>query len=201
MSAAPRPTSRAPPGTAFCPPFSAGCPSCRRLLARPGRSSSPLRGCGRSTWTHSSAAGLTSPRPEGRRTSSQSPCPGPRLHREAAQHDQHAGYERLPQPLGQRTGGEHPPDKHEVDQVADHKGRRDGDRELLEAARLAPLPDRLVARWQPDRQHVAHPEPEQDEADHQCAGLEKRAEITRPPGQQGAEQETEGRDDAQQRGF
>jgi len=84
MSAAPRPTSRAPPGTAFCPPFSAGCPSCRRLLARPGRSSSPLRGCGRSTWTHSSAAGLTSPRPEGRRTSNQSPCPGPRLHRETA---------------------------------------------------------------------------------------------------------------------
>src|SRR4051795_11446735 len=28
-----------------------GRPSCRRALARPGRSSSPLRGCGRSTWT------------------------------------------------------------------------------------------------------------------------------------------------------
>src|SRR4029079_11692978 len=57
-------------------------PFCRRLLVRPGRSSSPLRGCGRSTWTHSSTAGPTSLRPEGRKTIRRTPCPRLRLHRE-----------------------------------------------------------------------------------------------------------------------
>src|SRR6186713_2576075 len=54
MSAAPRPDARPPPDKLQAPSGSPALSSCRRFLARPGRSSSPLRGCGRSTWTRSS---------------------------------------------------------------------------------------------------------------------------------------------------
>src|SRR3954453_21737948 len=83
MSAAPRPAPRAPPWRRV-PSSRQAAPFCRRLLAPPGRSSSPLRGCGRSTWTHSSTAGPTSLQPEGRKTIRRTPCPRPRLHRETS---------------------------------------------------------------------------------------------------------------------
>ena len=53
MSAAPHPSGRSPPHRATAQPASRGRSACRRALAGPGRSSSPLRGCGRSTWTRS----------------------------------------------------------------------------------------------------------------------------------------------------
>src|SRR3954471_24114874 len=55
MSSAPRRPERAPPlALTSTRSSSAVRPSCRRFLPRPGRSSSPRRGCGRSTWTRSS---------------------------------------------------------------------------------------------------------------------------------------------------
>jgi hypothetical protein len=51
MSPAPHPPGRSPPDSVPLRFHARGRSSCRRALARPGRSSSPLRGCGRSTWT------------------------------------------------------------------------------------------------------------------------------------------------------
>src|SRR5690348_7565318 len=61
-------------------------------------SSSPLRGCGRSTWTRSSPTAEPTRRPTSRKKNGFSCCPGPRLHREAASTsgaDQVAGHQRL----------------------------------------------------------------------------------------------------------
>src|SRR5690349_24435836 len=46
-------------------------------------SSSPLRGCGRSTWTRSSPTAEPTRRPTSRKKNGFSCCPGPHLHREA----------------------------------------------------------------------------------------------------------------------
>jgi transposase len=55
MSPAPYRPERSPPRAASGPrPCSAAQRCCRRFVPRPGRSSSPLRGCGRSTRTRSS---------------------------------------------------------------------------------------------------------------------------------------------------
>ena len=58
-----------------------GGPSCRRFVSRPGRSSSPPRGCGRSTRTRSSPTGVSPCREEESMT--HHPLDGgPRLHRD-----------------------------------------------------------------------------------------------------------------------
>ena len=80
MSAAPLHPARPPPGSGDLVLFPGA--SIVPPVPRASRSSSsPLRGCGRSTWTRSSPAADQTRRPTPKRTDLPS-CPGPRLHRE-----------------------------------------------------------------------------------------------------------------------
>ena len=82
MSAAPSHPARSPPGQASHDPF-IGVPMVPPVPRASRSSSSPLRGCGRSTRTRSSPA-ATCPFADQppRKNSGFGSCPGPRLHRE-----------------------------------------------------------------------------------------------------------------------
>ncbi len=68
MSTAPHRAERAPPMPAAATrSLRAGRAVCRRLVSHPDRSSSPLRGCGRSIWTRSSPTAISYCREEGER--------------------------------------------------------------------------------------------------------------------------------------
>ena len=79
MSAAPSPAARPPPHPGTIPQHNSllGAPISPSVPRASRSSSSPLRGCGRSTWTRSSTASPTSLRPEGQRTIRETLAPGP----------------------------------------------------------------------------------------------------------------------------